>query len=324
MISRYNRQDLVIGKKAQQTLLKSTAVIVGMGALGTVAAEILARAGIGKIVLVDRDIVELTDLQRQLLYDEGDVEKPKASVAAEKIRKINSSILVAAAANDIDHRNIAAIVGKPDILLDCTDNLETRFLVNEYCLKNRLAWVHAAAIRETGQLAAFDFRTSNKAPCYACIFGKSSAEGTCDTVGVLAAATATIAALQANEAIKLLIGETGEVKLLRLNVRNNELIKLAARKNPRCRSCKGNHEYLAGKKSVATVSMCGKNLFQVKGKEVDLKHLKLRLQRTGESIADFGECISFRNITLFRDGRALVKSETMEKAKSAYARLIGA
>ena len=327
-ISRYNRQELLsfIGKSGQQRLLKSTAVVVGMGALGTVAAEILARSGIGKLVVIDRDVVELTDLQRQLLYDEGDVGKPKVTAAAEKLKRINSEIKIEAAAADIDYKNIAKLVGRPDVVLDCTDNLETRFLLNEYCLKNKLLWIHAAAIRETAQLMVFDFRSSNNLPCFACVFGNSAAEETCDTVGVLASATTAIAAMQATEAVKLLLGKEKDCTkgLLRLNVWNHDLAEIAVKKRAGCKSCSNSsYEYLNGKKGSEIVSLCGRDSYQIKGKPVDLAAVKERLLRMGESVADFGECISFRNITLFRDGRALVKANSAEKAKAAYSRFIG-
>ncbi len=323
-MSRYNRQELLIGKKAQKRLLKSTVVVVGLGALGTVAADILARAGIGKLIAIDRDVVELTDLQRQLLYDEGDVGKPKAMAAADKLRRVNSEIEIAAVAADVDHRNIAKLIGTPDVVLDCTDNLETRFLLNECCLKNKLAWVHAAAIRENAQLRTFDFRKKlAQQPCYACIFGKSAAEGTCDTVGVLSSATTIIAAMQANEAIKLITGAKAEDNLLRLNVGNNSLDKLAIKKNSRCRACNGDYDYLSGKKATAAITLCGRESYQIKGKSVNLANLKLRLERMGEKVTDFGCCLKFRNIALFADGRALVKANSVEKAKADYARFVG-
>ncbi len=330
MASRYNRQELLhfIGRKGQLRLLKGSAAIVGMGALGTVAAEILARAGVGKLTVIDRDVVEITDLQRQLLYDEGDVGRPKASAAAEKLRKINSEIQIVTAAADIDYKSIAAIVGIPDVVLDCTDNLETRFLINEHCLKNKLAWVNAAAIRDTAQLMVFNFRKGiGNLPCFACVFGNSAAEETCDTVGVLGSATAIVAAMQATEALKILLGKDDEVMkgLLRLNVWQSNLVELAVKKNPYCSSCssESTYDYLSGKKGSKTVALCGRNSYQIKGKQVDLVKLKLQLQRIGENVADFGECVSFTNMTVFKDGRALVKADSAEKAKAEYSRYVG-
>lgn len=328
MASRYNRQELLafIGKGGQQELNKSQVAVIGMGALGTVAAELLARAGIGQMVIVDRDVVELTDLQRQLLYDENDVGKPKASAAAEKLKRINSQITIISVAADIDYKSISKLVGKPDVVLDCTDNLETRFLINEYCLKNKLAWVHAAAIRETAQLMAFDFRgNSQQRPCFACIFGNASAEETCDTVGVLSSATVIIAALQATEAMKILIGKAQTASFWRLNAWRPGLVELHVKKNPNCSSCgdSDSYEYLTGKKTRSAVVMCGRGSYQLKGNGVDIARLKSQLQQMGEEVADFGECISFRNITLFKDGRALVKAKSAEKAKADYARYVG-
>ena len=331
MLSRYNRQEMLsfIGQAGQQKLLKSTVAVVGLGALGTVAAEILARSGVGRLFVIDRDVVELTDLQRQLLYDESDIGKPKATAAAEKLRRINSEIKVVAAAVDVDYKKIESLVGKPDAVLDCADNLETRFLINEYCLKNRLPWVHAAAIRDSAELMAFDFSKNSprQLPCFACIFGKAAAEETCDTVGVLASATTAVAAMQATEAMKLLVGKEKEIVggLLRLNVWSNSLANIAVKKNPNCGSCGSNsrYDYLAGKRGSKVVSLCGRNSYQIKGKPVDLVKLKLQLQRIGENVADFGECVSFRNLTVFKDGRALVKADSAEKAKAEYSRYVG-
>lgn len=325
MASRYNRQELLsfVGRKGQQRLEKCAAAVIGMGALGTVAAELLARAGVGKLFVVDRDVVELTDLQRQLLYDEADIGKPKASAAAEKLKRINSEIKIIAAVSDVDCKSIEKLVGKPDFVLDCTDNLETRFLMNEYCLKNKLPWIHAAAIRETAQLMLFDFRKSPTQPCFACLFGNSAAEGTCDTFGVLSSATAIIAAMQATEALKIMVGMPEETGMLRLNVLRNELTKIAAKKNPNCKSCgNNNYDYLSGKKGTRLVGMCGRNSYQIKGNTTNLQKLKRQLLKTGEKVSDFGECISFRNITLFKDGRALVKADSEKEAKSAYSRIV--
>lgn len=321
MVSRYNRQELLsfIGKKGQLQLSKSSVAVIGMGALGTVAAELLARAGAGRLVILDRDVVELTDLQRQLLYDEADIGKPKTLAAAEKLKKINAEIKIMAVAADVDYKNIGKLVGKPGVVLDCTDNLETRFLINEYCLKNKLAWVHAAAIRETAQLMAFDFRNSKKHLCFECIFEGATAEGTCDTVGVLSTATAIVAAMQATEAIKLLVGAPPEDKLLRLNVWQNTLTKISVKAKLGCSSQK--YGYLNGKKTTSAVVMCGRGSYQIKGEAVNIKQLKLQLLKTGEKVTDFGECISFRNITLFSDGMALVKAGSAEKARADYSRL---
>ncbi len=321
MVSRYNRQELLpfIGAKGQEGLLESSAVIVGIGALGTVAAELLARAGIGRLTLIDRDIIEATDLQRQSLYSESDTGKPKANVAARRLGKINSEIEIAPVAVDIDWKNIGKVIGRPDIILDCTDNLETRLLINEYCLKKNIEWVHAAAIRESSQMMAF---TNRKGwPCFACVFGKSKANETCDTAGVLGPATAVIASLQTATAIKMLVGAKVKPELMRLNVWQNTFLKINVEKNPKCQACSGKYEYLTGEKASKIISLCGKNTYQIKGKAVDLDKLKQRLKV--EKITDLGVCITFRNLTVFKDGRALIKADSANKAKADYARYVG-
>lgn len=321
---RYNRQEILpfIRKNGQEKLGKSAVAIIGLGALGTVASELLARAGVGKLTVIDRDIVEITDLQRQLLYEESDLGKPKAAAAVDKLRKINSEIKITAAAADVDSKNIGLLVGKPDVVLDCTDNLETRFLINEYCLKNKLAWVHAAAIMERSEFMVFDFGKGKKGqPCFACAFGKSAAAETCDTSGVLGTATAIISAMQSTEAVKLIIGAAATKKLIRINSWNNSLAEIDVKKKPNCSSCgkNSNYDYLTGKKGMGIVKMCGKGVYQLKGK-VDIGKLKSQLQAMDEDLLDFGECISFRNMTAFKDGRVLVKADSVEKAKADCAR----
>ncbi len=326
--SRYSRQEILslVGKKGQQKLAKRSVAVVGMGALGTAAAGILARSGIGELVLVDRDVVELTDLQRQMLYDEGDVGKPKAATAKARLERINSGIKISAAVADADHKTIQKLVGRPDVVLDCTDSLETRFLINEYCLKNKLAWVHAAAVMEKGQMMVFDFRKgSGNLPCFACVFGASSAAETCDTAGILSTVTLTIGAMQAAEALKLMLGKKTATTLLRLDGWRHGITSVAVSKNPNCVSCgKGSsHGYLNGKKGIGVVKMCGKGSYQIRGKSINLPKLKKQLQRMNERVLDFGECISFRNMTAFSDGRVLVKAESTGKAKADCARYFG-
>jgi molybdopterin-synthase adenylyltransferase len=321
--SRYNRQELLsfIGREGQEKLSKSIVVVIGLGAIGTVTAGLLARSGIGNLILVDRDIVSLDNLQRQTLYDETDIGKPKALAASDKLKKINSDIEIKALLTDIDYKNIEETVGTPNIVLDCTDNLEVRFLINEYCLKNKLSWIHAAAIRETAQLIVFN----PDRPCFECIFGKSTSTETCDTVGVLNTATAEIATVQTTEAVKLLTGKESMKEFLRLNVLQHDLTKLNVKKNSNCESCKGNYEYLSGQKGSKTIKLCGKGIYQIKGKSVNLKELKERIANSEDenSIKDFGKCISFKNITVFDDGRTLIKASSSGEARSVYSSYLG-
>jgi molybdopterin-synthase adenylyltransferase len=235
--SRYSRQELLIGKSAQKKLCGSHVAIIGIGALGTAASEVLARAGIGKITMIDDDVVKLTNLQRQLLFDESDIGTMKAKAAAEKLKKINSTIRVESYLVRVNKKNISKLVGKPDVILDCTDRMESRFIINEYCLNNKLPWIHGAALKHSGQIMVFNFRKKNQ-PCFSCAFGNSISTETADTSGILAATTVTTATAQATEAMKLLIGIENVKGLLRFDVLSHDTLIVSVRKRPHCISCR--------------------------------------------------------------------------------------
>jgi len=237
MASRYNRQELLIGKDGQKRLGRSAAVIVGLGGLGSTAAQLLARAGVGNITVIDKGRVNIEDLHRQILYDENDIGKLKADVAAEKLRRINSEIRITAAAAEVDSGNIGRLVGKPDVVLDCTDNLETRFVINDYCLKNKLPWVHAAAVTAKAELMVFDFRKKNQ-PCYNCIFSSSVATETSATSGIIGMAPVTIASMQATEAIKLLLGKETAKGMVRMGIWQHKISEIKVKKSISCSRCK--------------------------------------------------------------------------------------
>ena len=181
-MNRYHRQELyeAIGKQGQKKIGKAIVAIVGIGALGSVSSELLCRAGIGKLILIDRDFVDLTNLQRQVLYEESDIGKPKAIAAEEHLKKINSEINIQSHVIDLNFRNIEDILKEANIIIDGTDNLETRFLINEYSLKCKKPWVHGSAIQDKGFVMSF----SGNAPCFQCIIKEADVSGTCDTVGI--------------------------------------------------------------------------------------------------------------------------------------------
>ena len=202
---RYIRQQIFeeIGKKGQEKLGKSSAAIVGLGALGSVSAQLLARAGIGRLVLVDRDIVELSNLQRQPLFDENDVGKPKALAAKEKLAKINSEAEVQFFIDDLNYENIGEILGRNiGLILDCTDNLETRFLINDFSVKNKIPFIYSSAVGSKGYV--FNV-IPDKTACLRCFLKEAAALDTCETAGVLNTITGLIPSIQANEAIKILL-----------------------------------------------------------------------------------------------------------------------
>ncbi len=326
---RYARQEIFseIGKNGQQILKKSSVAIIGLGALGSVSSELLARAGIGKLILIDRDIVELSNLQRQSLYDESDVGKPKAIAAKEKLNKINSEVKVDVVIDDLNYNNIWKLIDfkNIDLILDCTDNLETRFLINDFSVKNKIPFIYSSAIGSKGYI--FDIVPDRYNPCLRCFLKEAAQLDTCETTGVLNSITHIIPSIQANEAIKLLLNKEYEKNLLFFDVWKNELMKIKINKNKKCECCvKNNFEFLSGKKSSKTIKMCGNDIFQIKNKSIDkdkFNNLKNKLKKIGKVI-DFGYCINFDNrITIFQDGRALIKAKDEKEAKSLYSMLVG-
>lgn len=292
-------------------------MIVGCGATGSVTAELLVRAGVGNITIIDRDFIELNNLQRQFLFTEADVGKPKATTAVDYLREINSKIRIKGIITDLDHKNAKLLAS--DIVLDCTDNFETRFLINDYCKKNGIKWIYGAVIRNFGTI----YSILPDKPCFRCIFNNHASLETCDTVGVLNAAVTATSSLQANEAIKILLGKPYESNLIRINVWQPQILKLKVKKNPKCPACNGIYEYLSGKKASKIVKLCGTNTYQIKGKAINLKLLLQKLKNRKTNVKNFQYCIHSDNITIFTDGRAIIKANTPDKAKSIYSRIIG-
>lgn len=324
---RYIRQEIFreIGKKGQKRLQNSYVAIVGLGALGSVSAQLLARAGIGRLVLVDRDIVELSNLQRQSLFDESDIGNPKASAAKEKLNDINSEIKIDFFIEDLNYENIGKILNeKVDLILDCTDNLETRFLLNDFCIKNNIPFIYSSAVGSKGYV--FDVVPKQTA-CLRCFLKEATALDTCETGGVLNTITNLISSIQVNEAIKILLNKDYEKYLLFSDISKNELTKIKINKNKNCICCaKNNFEYLAGKKSQKIIKLCGDNVYQIKSKSINKEQfndLKNKLKKINK-VVDFGYCINFGNkLTLFQDGRALIKAKNGKEAKSLYSKFVG-
>ena len=298
-----------------QKLQKSTVAVVGIGATGTATARLLLETGIGSIKLIDRDFVDTNNLQHQTLFTGKDVGMPKAVAAKAHLSKI-SNAKITYEVSDLDYKN-TDLLAHADIVLDCTDNFETRFLINDYCKKQRIPWIYAAVIRNIGTV----FSVMPKNACFRCIFNNHASLETCDTAGVSNATVSATASLQAAEAIKILLGQPREKNMLRIS--NHGLLKLKVNKNENCVCCKGTYEYLSGKKGSKIIKLCGTNSYQVKGKPVNLKLLLRKLKNSNVSIKNFKYCLNSDNITIFKDGRALVKADSAVKAKSIYSRLLG-
>jgi len=335
-MDRYSRQILLerIGEAGQEKLAKSSVLLVGCGALGTVIANNLIRAGIGYMKVVDRDYVELDNLQRQMLFDEEDVEKgmPKAVAAVDKLHKINSSVKIEAEVKDVNQKNIEELIKDVDIVLDATDNFEIRLLINDACFKHNIPWIYGAAISSYGM-------TMNIIPkmtaCFRCIISSLPAPGsvdTCDTVGVLNAITSLIASLESNEAIKILLEDRDlNRELLVIDLRDNSFDKIPVKKRGDCPLCRdGKFEYLDKKGPSKAIKLCGREMIQItpqREMEIPLEHLKKKLERIGDA-SYLGFLLKFRvdkyELIIFPDGRAFVKgvSDT-ETARSLYAKYIG-
>lgn len=335
MYDRYSRQIILqnIGEEGQKKLNQSSVAIVGCGALGTVAANNMVRAGVGKIIVIDRDFVELNNLQRQMLFDENDIDEPKAIAATRKLESINSDIEVEPVVKDLNHTNVEDILGRADLVLDGTDNILTRMLVNDVCVKQGKPWIYTGAIGTSGM-------TMNILPgkaCLRCLYPtipKIGSLPTCDTMGVLNTITVIMGSMETTEAIKILLGHDyeGEDSSLRIyDAWNNSFDEVLVRKNEECPCCvEENFEYLDTEDREVITSLCGRNAIQITPadpKELSLDDMASKLEPLGE-VKNTPFILIFTTekveISLFKDGRAIIKGTNDEKvARSIYARYIG-
>ena len=332
---RYSRQELFqgVGEVGQTRLRAARIAIVGCGATGSAVASLLARAGVGTIRIIDRDYVEPSNLQRQTLFDEADAREslPKAIAAARKISAFNSDVVVDAQVADLTPSNVESLLEGSALVLDGTDNFETRYLVNDYAVKHGVPWIYAAAVGSYGvTLNVLPGRTA----CLACIFpdSPSGAVETCETSGILNSAVSLIASIEATEAIKFLIGAEKKLRrtLLSWDVWENETAELDAHL-PRadCRACgKRDFIHLAGE-GRPHITLCGRNSVQIHEQHRPLSFSEMRAKleplgnvRHNEFVLKFWR--EPYEITLFPDGRAIIKGTTdTAVARSLYARYIG-
>ncbi|MHB1022144.1 MAG: ThiF family adenylyltransferase [Acidobacteriaceae bacterium] len=332
---RYSRQVLFpgIGLDGQRKLAASHVAIVGCGATGAAAASLLARAGVGTLTLIDRDFVENSNLQRQMLFDEADAQQalPKAEAARRKIALFNHEVTVHAKIADLVPANIHELLAPAQLVLDATDNFETRYLLNDYAVEQNKPWLYAAAV---GAYAATMNILPGETACLACIFPKppSGPVETCDTAGILNTAVNFAASIEVTEALKFLTGKTSQMRrtLLSFDLWTNERSEItAARPRPGCTVC-GERQFthLAGE-GRPHITLCGRNSVQIHEhhRPVDFAAMQARLQPHG-NVRYNSLLLRFERgehtITLFADGRAIVQgtTDTMQ-ARSLYARFIG-
>jgi molybdopterin/thiamine biosynthesis adenylyltransferase len=334
---RYSRQILFrgIGAEGQRKLARGRVAIVGCGATGSALASLLARAGVGTLRLIDRDYVEPSNLQRQSLFDEADAAEslPKAIAAARKISAFNSQITVDAKVEDLVPANIEALLEETDLILDGTDNFETRYLINDYAVDRSLPWIYSAAV---GSYAVTLNVLPQETACLACIFPDSprGMVETCETSGILNSAVNLVASISATEALKLLVegpsSRSLRRTLLSFDLWTNDRAEIAAgRPRADCRACaEREFIHLAGE-GRPHITLCGRNSVQIHERQrpIDFAEMERRLQPHG-TVRRNDFVLKFWHepyeMTLFPDGRAIIKGTTdTAVARSLYARFVG-
>jgi len=331
---RYSRQILFapIGPEGQKRIGTSKVAVVGCGAIGASACTLLARAGVGTLRIIDRDYVEPSNLQRQLLFDEEDARQsnPKAEAAARRLSQINADVKVEPQAKDLTPQSLSLLQGV-DLVLDCTDNFETRYLINDFAVKSDRPWIYAAAV---GSYAVSMNIVPAETACLSCVFPEPprGTFATCDTAGILNSAATLVASVQIAEALKILVGAHAQLRrtLLSIDVWTNDRSEISAA-TPRegCKVCGQKiFEHLEGK-ARPQITLCGRNSVQIHERErpVDFPEMSSRLSAHGQVRYNDLVLKFWRDayeMTLFRDGRAIIKGTSDPAvARSLYARFVG-
>ena len=339
---RYSRQILFapIGESGQQRLLDSKAVLVGCGATGTAVANLLIRAGLGALRIIDRDFVEPSNLQRQTLFEESDAQEnlPKAVAAKRRLHAINSQAQVEAVVADLTAKNARDLLANFPLILDGTDNFETRLLINDAAIALNTPWIYAAAVASTGVTMTI---IPGETACLACLLETNEStnesfahqnDATCDTAGILNSAVNAVAAIESTEAIKLLINQRESLhqRLISLDIWTNETRAIKVARNENCRACAHhNFRYLEGS-AQPHITMCGRDSVQIheRHRALDLKALHQALTNTATEVRSNNYLLSFQvnsyKVTVFPDGRAIIKgTKDPAVARTLYARYIG-
>ena len=338
--SRYSRQELFagIGREGQARLGSARVVVVGCGALGSVASEMMVRAGVRSLTVVDRDFVEESNLQRQSLFDEADVALglPKAAAAETHLRALNAGVEVRGVVTDLVSDNADALLAGADLVLDGTDNFETRFLLNDVCVRAGIPWVYGACVGSYGLALLVRPKVS---PCLRCLLEERPAPGsgpTCDTAGVVAPIVHVIAGIQVGEALKLLAGRLDSLLsgLVTVDLWTGQFDVLDLRgRAPWCPACTaGQFDYAVAGPAGGSAVLCGRDAVQVRpgrNAHVDLGALAERLGASAEVRAVNEHLVRFvvpeAELVVFRDGRAIVKNvRDTAQARSLYAKYVGA
>ena len=334
---RYSRQVLFqgIGVEGQQRIRKSRVAVVGCGALGTVNSEMLARAGVGRLRLIDRDFVEESNLQRQSLFTEQHARDriPKAVATRQALQAINSDVDVVEFVDDLTHANIADLCSDSDVIVDGTDNFEARYLINDFAVRESVPWVYGGCVGSYGIGYAV---LPGKTACLVCLMGDSPGIGrgeTCDTMGILAPVVHAVASFQVMQTLKILAGASLSSRMLRVDLWEDSwsTSSIGGARNPRCRCCvERDFRFLNGLDSDRLLRLCGRNAVQitpVQPYSVDFESLEKRLNGVGKVVSNpyiLSVRVEGYEINLFPDGRAIVKgTDDPSVARSVYARYIG-
>ncbi len=336
-MDRYAKQVLFapIGKEGQKRLAAARVTVVGLGALGSVLASHLARAGVGFLRLCDRDFVELDNLHRQVLFDEDDVRSglPKAAAAAAKLARTNSEVRLETRVCDVGPANVEDLVRDVDLVLDGTDNFETRFVLNDACVKHGRPWVYGGCVGSYGMAMTV---LPGEGPCFGCLLGGVPSPGsspTCDTAGVLNTAVAVVASLQATEAFKVLLGRhdalAGGLQTVDLWTNAFQIVKVP--RSPQCDTCGARRFRHLEAASTGAVTLCGRNAVQVTappGATIDLAEAERRLAPLGPVRRNaflLKATLDGCELTLFPDARAIIQgTDDPARARSIYAKYVGA
>ncbi|HEX6124141.1 MAG TPA: ThiF family adenylyltransferase [Pyrinomonadaceae bacterium] len=338
MNERYSRQILFpeIGKAGQERLRKARVLILGCGALGASHAEMLSRAGVGHLKIVDRDFVEFTNLQRQTLFKESDAADrlPKAVAAKTRIAEINSEVDVEPLVADVNQSNVEQLLSDVDFVLDGTDNFQIRYLLNDACIKHNKTWIYGAAVSSYGTTMTI---VPGETPCLRCIFEEmpdAASSPTCDTAGVIMPIIAMVSATQVSEALKLIVGDRDAMhgSLVQFDVWQNDWRKIKLSKpNPDCPACgQRRFDFLDAEGQEFAAVLCGRNAVQISpanATTIDLETFANRVAHLGEVkqneyLVRFSE--DEKEITVFRDARAIIKgTDDISMARSLYARYVG-
>ncbi len=338
MNERYSRQILFseIGEAGQEKIFQSRVLIVGCGALGAAHAETLARAGVGLLRIVDRDFVEFSNLQRQTLFSESDAKGklPKVIAAKRRLAEINSEIEVETVVADVNHSNIENLIKDCDLILDGTDNFQTRYLINDACVKLKKTWIYGAAVSSYGVTMTI---IPNQTPCLRCIFEEMPGAGTsptCDTAGVIQPIISTISAVQTTEALKILTGNFDKLheSLLQFDVWQNDWRKIKlGRPNADCKTCgQKDFEFLEAENTEFSAILCGRNAVQIsppKPTQIDLPNLAEKLKNLGAVKQNeylLRLTVGAFELTVFQDARAIIGgTDDVSVARSLYAKFVG-